>query len=118
MAFLDTAKDAYDLAKKGMTIELQEKMMELREQAIALQEENIKLRKKVLELEAEAEVKEQLEFRGGMYFRQKEGQEDGPFCPRCYDERAKLIRLQALRDPQTDVTHLCCACDVYFGHQH
>lgn len=117
MAFLETAKDAYELAKKGMSIELQEKIMELREQAVALQEDNVQLRKRVLELEAQAEIKEELEFRRGMYFRSKNGTEDGPFCPRCYDDKNKVIRLHPLRDPQMDVTHHCRACDDYFGQR-
>ncbi len=41
MGVIDTAKDIYDLVKKGATIELQEKINQIREEAINLQSENI-----------------------------------------------------------------------------
>jgi len=45
MAIIDTSKIIVELAKKGMTIELQEKIMQLREEALELQEEkSIELR--------------------------------------------------------------------------
>ena len=50
MAILDTAKTIAELAKKGMSVELQEKIMELREEVIALKEENIQLRNENLQL--------------------------------------------------------------------
>jgi hypothetical protein len=40
MSIIDTAKDIYSLAAKGLTIDLQQELMELREQALELQEEN------------------------------------------------------------------------------
>ena len=34
MSIIDTAKDVYALVTKGLTIDLEEKLMELREQAL------------------------------------------------------------------------------------
>jgi hypothetical protein len=117
MSFLDTAKDAYELAKKGMTIEFQEKVMELREQAIALQEENIQLRKRILDIESKLSTKESLTFKDSMYFRAENGKEDGPFCPKCYDDKEKLVRLHAIPNPKSQDTHHCRVCDDYFGRR-
>jgi hypothetical protein len=47
MSAIDTAKDIYELAKKGATIELQERLIELREQCLTLQEENLRLRERL-----------------------------------------------------------------------
>ncbi len=50
MAILDTVKIIAELAKKGMTVELQEKIMELRTEVMALKEENIRLRDENIQL--------------------------------------------------------------------
>ena len=50
MNIMETMKSITDLAKKGMTVELQEKIMELREAVIALKEENLRLRSDNMEL--------------------------------------------------------------------
>ncbi len=44
MAIIETAKTIAELAKKGMTVELQEKIMELRVEAMDMKEEIIQLR--------------------------------------------------------------------------
>jgi hypothetical protein len=95
MSLVDSAKDIYEVVKKGATIELQEKLMKLREDALALQEENIELKGKILELEQIINEKEELVFDGRVYWRNIDGEEkEGPFCQSCYDSDSKVIRLQ------------------------
>lgn len=53
MNIMETMKTITELAQKGLTIELQEKIMELREQVISLKEENIQLRDDKLSLQQE-----------------------------------------------------------------
>jgi len=91
MSFLDTARDAYDLAKKGMTIELQEKIMELREQALALQEDNQRLRVRVAELEQKLTTDNSMDFRKPFYFR---AADEDPFCPVCWEKDKTAIHLK------------------------
>ncbi len=91
MSFLDTAKDAYDLAKKGMTIELQEKIMELREGALELQEENIQLRKRVIDLEQKIATDAAMEFRKPFYVKSGDAH---PFCPVCWEKDKASIHLK------------------------
>lgn len=91
MSFLGTAKDAYELAKKGMTIELQEKIMELREGALSLQEENLQLRQRVTELEQKLVTDSTIEYRKPFYI--KSG-DDHPFCPVCWEKDKSLIHLK------------------------
>lgn len=66
MTILDTVKTIADLAKKGMTVELQEKIVELREEVMALKEENIRLRDENLQLK-----------------RQIDSYAKGEKCPKC-----------------------------------
>jgi len=115
MAIIDTAKEIYELAKKGMTIDLQERLMQIREQALELQEENLSLRTKLNEIEERLSKKENLVFNGEVYFF-KEGNNfgDGPFCPTCHDKDGKVVRLHRNRHDDIDATHHCNVCQSFF----
>jgi regulator of replication initiation timing len=110
MSIIDTAKDVYELAKKGATMDLQERLMELREQAITLQEENMALRAKNRELEEALSVKESLKWDGSVYWRElPDGEKEGPYCPRCYDVDDRLVRVH-----EGGQYWFCNACTKYF----
>ena len=87
MSVVDTAKTAYDLAKKGMTVEFQEKIMQLRQEALDLQEENLRLGNENHELKKRIELQETVTYRLKLYWRDGD---DVPFCPYCY-EKSKLL---------------------------
>lgn len=110
MAILDTAKDIYDLAKKGLTIELQEKIMSLREEALELQEENLQLRQRLMEFEEMARTKSAVTFDAQSGFYYKDGQ--GPFCQVCYDADQKLCRVVSLTNtsPGYPFSKRCNVC--------
>jgi Zn ribbon nucleic-acid-binding protein len=55
MNILDTMQTITKLAKAGMTIELQEKIVELREEVLELKEENLRLREECLQAKQELE---------------------------------------------------------------
>jgi len=109
MSIIDTAKDIYSLAAKGLTIDLQEKLMQLREQALELQEENLSLRSELLTLRQQLDRKENLEFDGLVYRDEK-----GTYCPTCHDKDNKLIRLQINKNPTMDARWYCDACRGFF----
>ncbi len=95
VSIVDTAGTVYDLVKKGATIELQEQLMKLRAEALASQEEVLKLRQRVTELEAAAAQAAKMFFEGGVYWLTlDDGDTDGPFCQRCFDEHKRTVRLQ------------------------
>ena len=56
MSILDTMQTVTKLAKSGMTLELQEKVVELREQVLELKEENLRLREECLKIRQELET--------------------------------------------------------------
>jgi hypothetical protein len=109
MGIVDTAKDIYGLASKGLTIDLQEKLMELREQALALQEENLSLRNELLSLRQQMDQKRELEFDGSVYKDSK-----GSYCPVCQDKDGKLIRVHEYHDPELGCHWSCRACNRVF----
>jgi len=113
MSVVDTAKTAYDLAKKGMTVEFQEKIMQLREEALELQEENVRLRKENRGLKERVELRETVHFRRSVYW------QDGdavPFCPYCYQKSHLLIHLSGPQwdGPERSVIWDCQECAISY----
>lgn len=89
-AFIENAKDAYELIKKGMNIQAQEKLMQLREGALKLEEENLNLKKENLKLKEKVESKENFKFKRKVYFLDGD---DIPFCPYCFEKSKLSIHL-------------------------
>lgn len=56
MSILDTMQTITRLAKSGMTLELQEKIVELRGEVLELKEENVRLREEVLAAKQELDT--------------------------------------------------------------
>jgi regulator of replication initiation timing len=109
MSIVQTAKDVYALAQKGLTIELQEKVMELREQALALQEENLTLRSELSAIREQLEQKKKLEFDGLAY----KGS-DGWYCATCHDKDSKFIRLLPNQNSAVQARFYCNVCKSFF----
>jgi len=112
MSVVDTAKTAYDLAKKGMTVEFQEKIMQLREEALELQEENLRLRKENRELRERIELQETVHFRRGLYWRDGD---EVPFCPYCYEKSHTLIHLPGPEIVGVTPNYDCLECGTGYG---
>ncbi len=93
---LPSAKEIFELIKKGATLEAQEKIMELREIGIQLQEENHNLRKRITDLESILSISNNLIWESPYYWVKPDDAKDGPFCQVCYDKEKRLIRLQKL----------------------
>lgn len=85
-----------ELVKAGATLELQERIVELREAVLNAKDEILSLREELSTLKCAATEREQLEFDGIVYWRElPDGENEGPFCQRCYDADSKLMRTSA-----------------------
>jgi hypothetical protein len=91
-----SVKEIIELAKKGLTVELQQQLMDVQERELELREENLALKEKIKGLETELERKRDLSFEEGKYWLKQENRKEGPFCQLCYDSNRKLIRLQEM----------------------
>ncbi len=113
MSVVDTAKTAYDLAKKGMTVEFQEKIMQLREEALELQEENLRLRKENRELKERIELEETVHFRRRVYWRDGD---EVPFCPYCREKSRLLVHLHGPDEdgPERYLIWNCQECGIRY----
>jgi len=111
---VNTAKIVYDLAKKGLTIELQEKVMQLREQALELQEENLKLKKENGELKEKIELQEKVQFKRKVYFRDGD---DVPLCPKCFDSSKLLVHIHERGRKGPQKIYQCPQCEIQYGRR-
>lgn len=100
------------LIKKGMTIEAQEKIMELRQAVLDQQEVIAELRNEIRELTSQLEFKKSLLFERGVYWLEKEGVKDGPFCQVCYDKSQTLSRLVLADWAHSGWSSLCHVCNI------
>jgi hypothetical protein len=111
MSIIDTIKEIYSLAAKGLTIDLQKKLMELQEQALDLQAENLSLKNELLTLKKRLDREENLEFDGAVY---RDKNTNSTYCPTCYDKDDKLIRLQTNQNTDIGARWICYSCNGYF----
>lgn len=114
MSLVNTAKTAYDLAKKGMTVEFQETIMQLREEALELQDENVRLRKENRELKEKDELRKTVKRRHKVYWRDGD---DVPFCPKCFETSDALLHLSTFRYSNDHNTHvlICETCNMQYA---
>ncbi len=98
MSILDTVQRVAELAKSGMTLELQEEIVQLRKEVLELKEENLHLREEC------SQAKQELE----KYTK-------GDLCPKC---RKPAWSLQSSRPHPTfrrlgvlEKTFKCSECD-------
>ena len=84
MSLIENFKEVADLVKKMGEMDLHRKIIDLQDEIVKLSRENRTL-------------KEQLELKGKMIFKRNcywvEG-DDVPYCPRCWEDKAKTIHLR------------------------
>ncbi len=108
MSIDKTATQILNLAKKGFTIDLEEKIMKLRVEAIDLQKENLKLKEENIQLKQQLKRKEEFGFDGVVYW--KKDDKKYPYCPNCYDVENKKVHLQNYHGGWK-----CKSCKEHFG---
>lgn len=93
MELIDIGKKVLKAIQESDTAAASQLLLELEGKALNLQEENVRLRQQVSELEAHAELVEQMVFDGKVYWRGEGANREGPFCQRCLDSERRAIRL-------------------------
>ncbi len=96
-------------------IELQLAALDLVEKQQSLLLENGSLQDRVRELERQIRLERNLEFDGAVYWRVGEGgKRDGPFCPVCFDDSKKSVRLQNGASYIGKSPWYCLVCKSHF----
>ena len=109
---LSITKEIREIADNVATAELKLKIADLTEQlanirlqAVDLAEENNSLKQQIEKMNSPPEM----EYRDNVYFK-LDG--DGPFCPTCYDNNGKMIRIAEVEEVFRDMCkYMCNVCE-------
>jgi hypothetical protein len=90
-----TRSDVNPAEVQSRLLELQALMLEAQRAIADAEEENRALRHEIALLTEQASIATSLEFAETTYWRRDaERRLDGPYCPTCWDDKRKLIRLK------------------------
>jgi len=93
MGVLDSAKAAFELAKKVGSIDLQKQLIEVQEKILELQQENSDLKEKIKKLEDLSELEKTIVADKNAYWKKTDEKKQEPYCTACFDSKKQLIRL-------------------------
>jgi hypothetical protein len=93
MGWYEAAKDAWKALDKLKGAEGHHAMAEVLMEGAKLAEENAELRAENLVLRSAAANREAMVFDANAYWIEREGQREGPYCPRCQDGDSKAVRM-------------------------
>jgi hypothetical protein len=121
---IETAKKLREVSKKMQDAELRSliadlnlELADLKMQMSELREENLLLRKQVQEAKQEADFRDKVTLKDGLYYLAEavKGRPDGPYCPRCLDAEGKLILVTLVSDVfQVFGKHSCPNCKQHY----
>lgn len=91
---LENANAIKEIADSMKNLDLKEKIVDLTAQIIELREENANLKQ-----ELDKKKKFNMKFENNMYWNvDKNGEKEGPFCPACWDNNIKPIRMLDMKN--------------------
>ena len=95
MSVIDNVKDVAKLIHQIDNIELYRKILDLQSEIMQVVEENHDLQLVIKDFQEKAEIKQTMVFSKNVYIKKNEkGNEEGPYCSACWDDKQKLVRLQ------------------------
>lgn len=65
-------------------------------------------------LQQQLKSKEEMKFNGAVYYKTKDDEREGPWCPTCYDARGLEIRLQNHPSEAFGTNWHCAECNGHF----
>lgn len=123
-SLLGSLKTATEIAKwfkdSAVTLEKAEAKLKLAELIGALADAKLEIAeiqelilekdKRIKDLEDSQELRNKMIWRDSVYYQKTDDGDEGPYCPQCYDNNKKVIRLQ-----KYDTGHWhCLTCDKDF----
>jgi len=122
MEYIASVKTAWELAKAVKTsadaIDDAQMKLQVAELIGALADARIQAAESselITSLREQLKSKDEMKFDGEVYYKVKEDKEqDGPFCPTCFDEKGMEIRLHQNRSRASDSRWICKSCNKYF----
>ena len=105
---------ALDLVKKGSQMEAQTQIQQLQEQYLDLHAENLELKQELLEIKGRLQDQTEMVFESPFFYSISEKEKQGPFCPRCWQDKNKKCRVVETPDSYNG-SQQCQVCDEPFG---
>ena len=104
------------LGKAEMKLKLAELVSSLADaklEVVKIQELLLEKDRLIRDLKEAQSLKEKLIWRAPVYYLPTQNGEEGPFCPQCYDNNQKVIRLQTFGRG----SWYCTTCEKHFSSQ-
>ena len=104
MGMIENLKEVLEFAKKlndasvlKATAELNLECAEMISEKADLTQQNAALREELARLRQQLSAREEeLAFEGNVYWKRKDdGSREGPFCPKCFHDKEKVVPMQA-----------------------
>ena len=110
-------KDAYTVSEKFRDLELKKAMQALEVKILDVQQENTKLREENTRLNKLLNARDELKPSGPHNYFYKNGQTDGPYCPKCWQLDQRQVLLPASASVAEGVGKQCTVCDKLYVEQ-
>lgn len=98
MGMYEAIKDAVSLAQQADNAGLVRQLLDAQKEAIDLVQRLQVLSEENTSLKRQLEIKGELRWEHNVYWRDRDGSRDGPYCQRCWDKDDKLARMSERRD--------------------
>lgn len=115
MSWYEIAKDAIKAAQKADNASLVNQLIDLQSEMIDMQNTISKLRDHNQLLSEQLEIKNKMQYDHEMNYYMEvsvNGNQEGPFCPRCWDRDRKQARLA-----KNDLDLKCNVCGLEVGKE-
>jgi hypothetical protein len=106
MGWYEALKDAATVADRLRDAELKHTLANIRIECAKLAEDNAALREENLGLREQLKLQQTMAYRDNAYWRTKDGEPEGPFCPKCLDGDRRTSRMTVREDDH------CWRCPV------
>ena len=93
MALFDELKSVGKVLQEAGKIEQYQQILDAQQMLLEMQKQIAELETENRKLREEFEIKETLIPEGNLYWTEKAGKKEGPFCTCCWDSERKLVRL-------------------------
>lgn len=93
MVIFDELKSIGKVLQEAGKIEQYQQILEAQQKLLEMQKKITELESENKSLQEEFEIKDTLVSEGNVYWIQKDGIKEGPFCTCCWDSERKLLRL-------------------------
>lgn len=110
MGIVDDFKDVFKVADTLNSVDLYKKLTELQTRLMEIEEGNRSLKEQLALLHQHLSTQQSLQREGELYWKQKDGEREGPYCQVCWDVDKRLVRMRGYY-PHGQLDYVCDYCN-------